>query len=146
MRLLLIPVFALAMMSAACSSTSTPPAAAHYHTGSIATKWGELPTYSPTPEPFAIRLERPDPNLSGEATVDLLLNREGRVTDWDVVSSADNNAFKRRIAPWVDNHRIGPRLAASDPAPYALRVTFAFIEPAPSRDQYHQDRSISGPW
>jgi outer membrane biosynthesis protein TonB len=146
MRLLLIPVFALALVLAACSSTSKQPATAHYQTGSISSKWGDLPTYSPTPEPFAIRLERPDPNLSGEATVDLLLNRDGRVKDWDVVSSEDNNAFKRRIALWVNNHRMGPRLAASDPAPYVLRITFAFIEPAPSRDQYHQDRSLSGPW
>ena len=146
MRPLLLPLLALALMAGACSSVSPPPATAHDHLGTISSKWGELPTYSPIPKPFAIRLERPDPNLSGEAIVDLLLNRDGRVTDWNVVSSPDNNAFQRGVAVWVKDLRLGPRLAASEPSPYVLRITFVFVEPGPNRDQYHQDRGHSGPW
>lgn len=146
MRPTLLPLLALALLAAACSSTSQTSATPHYRTGTLATKWGDLPTYSPTPQPFAIRLERPSPDLSGEAVVDVLLDRNGRVKDWNVVSSADNNAFQRGVGVWLKDHRMGPRLAASEPAPYVLRVTFAFIEPGASQDQYHQARGHTGPW
>jgi hypothetical protein len=146
MRPILLPLLALALLAAACSSTSESAATPHYRTGTLATKWGELPTYSPTPQPFAIRLERPSPDLSGEAVVDVLLDRSGRVKDWNVVSSADNNAFQRELGVWMKGFRIGPRLAASEPEQHVLRVTFAFMDPGMSRDQYHQTRGQTGPW
>ena len=133
-------------VATACSTPPERTTAAHYRTGTISSKWGELPTYSPTPEPFTIRIERSDPNLSGEAVVDLLVERDGRVKDWHVVSSPDNHSFQRGVAVWLRDFRVGPRLAESEPAPYVLRIAFVFIEPAASRDQYHQARGQSGPW
>jgi hypothetical protein len=136
MRPILLPLLALALMAGACTTTSISRTPA-YRTGIVFSKWGELPTYSPTPNPVAVRLERSDPDLSGEAVVDLLLDRDGHVKDWDVVSSEDDHAFQRGIAVWVRDLRVGPRLAASEPDRHVLRITFAFIEPAPSKDQYH---------
>lgn len=143
---ILLSLLALTLMAAGCSSSSQPAAAVYHRSGTLATKWGELPTYSPSPGPASIRVERPDANLSGEAVIDLLIDRNGRVQDWDIVSSPDDASFQRGVSVWLRDFRIGPHLDAGDPAPYALRVTFAFVAPGANRDQYHQTPGQTGPW
>ena len=101
-------------------------------TGSLATAWGKLPTYSHQPEElreFKSRFSWLPVLLAGidnTATVDVLVNRDGTVRDVAIVESSGNPAKDSTVGPSLDGVRITTKIAPEDPAPYVFRTLVVF--------------------
>jgi TonB family protein len=130
MKLIPLPLVALALLLGACSS-STPTAANHVapppgppvRGSTKVTAWGELPSYDARGHYFKdMRAPNGGP-YNGKVTLDLLVNANGTVEDVAVFESSGNAQFDRAAADQFKKAQYTLQLGPDDPAPYVVRYT-----------------------
>jgi TonB family protein len=139
MKRILPPLLVLPLLLGACATSQQPSketvassSGFARQTGSLATAWGKLPTYSHQPEElqqFKSRFSWLPVLLAGidnTATVDVLVNRDGTVRDVAIVESSGNPAKDSTVKPSLDGVRIATKIAPEDPAPYVFRTLVVF--------------------
>ena len=122
----------LAFLVGACSSpqsslnqnTQPVPALAN---GTVETRWGALPTYSGDKASPIILNPLKIPNLRPEykVDVDLLVERDGTVSEVYLRNSSGFPEVDKAVAAQFKEARSRLVLAPSDPAPYVLRYALA---------------------
>ena len=122
------------LLGACASSPSTGHASAAPDrvyapkTGTLATTWGQLPTYghqSKDLRPFKDQFSRLPAFFAGfgnSATVDVLVNRDGTVRDVAIVKSSGDPAKDAMVRSKINGVRITTSIAPEDPAPYVFRT------------------------
>jgi TonB family protein len=126
------------LLGACASSPSTGHAPATSRnvyapkTGTLATAWGQLPTYGL--QPMDLRQFKAQfswlpvffAGIDNSATVDVLVNRDGTVRDVAIVRSSGDSDKDASVRARLDGVRITTRIALEDPAPYVFRTLVVF--------------------
>lgn len=142
-RLLILPLIALTALLVGASSPSRQSAAQPadhgagfaQKTGTLATTWGELPTYSFQPSQLllsrkALRQLDKVTRLSGKATVDLLVDRDGSVREAVIVESSGDPAVVRVMQTSFAGAKFPTKIAPGDPAPCVFRQKIVLVSQA----------------
>jgi len=129
MKPLILPVFALALLAGACSSTQSAtnvPAPAK-NAGTVDTHWGNLPRYTSDQGIAALSFNPKAVPFFPEnyrVEVDLLVERDGQVRDVAVRRTSGAPAVDEVIVNRFKNSRSSLVLAPTDPAPYVIQCAF----------------------
>jgi TonB family protein len=129
MKLTLLPVFALALLLSACSTSSSnsvqAPTGPAIPAGNKVTQWGELPSYEPAGHHFSgVTAPHLGPlQVNGELKLDLLVNPDGTIQDIAIFESSGDKVVDQIAASAFKKARYSLRLSANDPAPYVVRLT-----------------------
>jgi TonB family protein len=159
MKRYLLPLIPFAFLLGACSSTLPTPAGklAAVPTGPAVrienrlTAWGEMPSYEPKGH-FFQGLRAPGggaSSLTGEVTLDFLINPDGTIQDSAIFSSSGQPKLDRAALARFKHARYTLRLGPDDPAPHVVRLTVGFkAEPDRGREPIpkgFQDYKGAGP-
>lgn len=125
----LLPLVALTLLLGACSSPqsaqNTQPLPAQT-AGTVATPWGEMPTYKFKGHAFVLNPQRaPAPRMANVVEVDVLVERDGTVRDVFVRKVSGFTQVDSIVAARFKESRSRLVLAPTDPAPYVIRDSLA---------------------
>jgi len=124
---------ALPLLLAGCASLHqpralVPPPPPAVRLADLATTWGVLPRYEAKGQ-FFYHLSRPFSHeyvLNGVTTLDLLVDRDGRVQQLAVVASSGDVATDRMAKSMYWHARYTLPLGPDAPAPYVVREIVVF--------------------
>ena len=100
-------------------------------TGTLATTWGELPTYGHQPGDLRQFKDQFSwlpvffAGIDNSATVDVLVNRDGTVRAVAIVRSSGDPDKDASVLSRINGVRITTIIAPGDPAPYVFRTMVA---------------------
>ena len=100
-------------------------------TGTLATAWGQLPTYGHQPGDLRQFKDQFSwlpvffAGIDNSATVDVLVNRDGTVRDVAIVRSSGDPDKDSSVLSRISGVRITTNIAPGDPAPYVFRTVVA---------------------
>jgi hypothetical protein len=128
-----------ALMLGACASapstghaSAAPDSGYAPKTGTLATTWGQLPTYghqSKDLRQFKDQFSMLPAFFAGfgnSATVDVLVNRDGTVRAFAIVKSSGDPDKDASVRYLLNDVRITTKIAPTDPAPYVFRTVVTF--------------------
>jgi len=113
-------------------ASAAPDSGCAPKTGTLATTWGQLPTYghqSKDLRQFKDQFSILPAFLAGfgnSATVDVLVNRDGSVRAYAIVKSSGDPAKDASVRYLLNDVRITTKIAPTDPAPYVFRTVVTF--------------------
>jgi len=133
MKKIFVPLLASSLLLGACSSATQysarlPKAPPAVRVADRVTVWGERPAYDQKGQYFFSSTRRSSDDLppQGTATIDLLVNRSGRVKDVAIVTSSGNPKLDRAFIVTYRHSHYSLRLRSDAAAPYVVRETVSY--------------------